>query len=44
LEKKYKDLPWKQIGGMHDKLIHAYFGVDVEMLWKSVKEDVPRLK
>ena len=43
-KEKHKDLPWRQIAGMRDKLIHAYFGVDVEILWKAVKEDVPRLK
>jgi uncharacterized protein with HEPN domain len=44
LKAKHKDLPWKQIAGMRDKLIHAYFGVDLEILWKAVKENVPRLK
>jgi len=29
---------------MRDKLIHEYFGVDVEILWKTVKDDVPPLK
>jgi len=41
---KYKELPWKQMTGMRDKLIHAYFGVDVETLWKAVKENIPPLK
>jgi len=29
---------------MKDKLIHAYFGVDVETLWKAVKENIPPLR
>ena len=32
------------MSGMRDKLIHDYFGVDVEVVWKSVKEDIPYLK
>ena len=44
MKAKYKELPWKQMAGMRDKLIHAYFGVDVEMLWKAVKENIPPLR
>jgi uncharacterized protein with HEPN domain len=29
---------------MRDKLTHAYFGVDAEILWKAAKEDIPQLK
>jgi len=32
------------MAGMRDKLIHAYFGVDIETLWKAVKENIPPLK
>jgi uncharacterized protein with HEPN domain len=41
---KYPDVPWKQMAGMRDKLIHEYFGVDLEILWKTAKDDVPQLK
>jgi uncharacterized protein with HEPN domain len=44
LREKYKELPWKEITGMRDKLIHAYFGVDTETLWKTVKDDIPPLR
>jgi uncharacterized protein with HEPN domain len=44
LREKYKELPWKEITGMRDKLIHAYFGVDTETLWKTVKDDIPPMK
>ncbi len=44
MKAKYKELPWKQMAGMRDKLIHAYFGVDVETLWKAVKENIPPLR
>ena len=44
MKAKYKDLPWKKMAGMRDKLIHAYFGVDTETLWKAVKDNIPPLK
>ena len=41
---KYKNVPWKDISGMRDKLMHHYFGVDIEVVWKTIKEDIPVLK
>ena len=32
------------MAGMRDKMIHEYFGVDIEILWKTAKENVPLLK
>ena len=44
LKAKNSELPWKEITGMRDKLIHAYFGMDTETIWKTVKENIPQLK
>ena len=44
LKDRYKEVPWKKMASMRDKLIHEYFGVDVEILWKTLKDDVPPLK
>ncbi len=37
---KYPDIPWKQMVGMRDILIHEYFGVDLELTWKVAKEEI----
>jgi len=44
LKTKYKDIPWKEIAGTRDKITHHYFGVDLELIWKIVKENLSNLK
>jgi len=44
VKNKYPDIPWKDMTGMRDILVHEYFGVDAEVLWKTAKEDIPILK
>jgi uncharacterized protein with HEPN domain len=41
---KYPEIPWRDMGGMRDKLIHSYFGVNLKMIWKTIKEEIPPLK
>jgi uncharacterized protein with HEPN domain len=41
---KYQDIPWREIAGMRDVLVHDYFNVDLNVLWKTVQEDIPELK
>ena len=44
IRRKYPSIPWKEMAGMRDKLIHFYFGVDREAVWLVVKERIPGLK
>lgn len=41
---KYPSVPWKEMAGMRDKLIHFYFGVDREAVWLVVKDRIPIIK
>ncbi len=40
----YPAIPWKDMAGMRDKLVHHYFGVDLGLVWKVLEEDIPFLK
>lgn len=36
-------IPWNKIVGMRNRLIHAYFEIDLDVLWKTITEDIPPL-
>lgn len=41
---KFPEIPWKKMAGMRDKMIHEYFGIDMEIVWKTIKSNLPPLK
>ncbi len=38
---KYPDIPWKDMIGMRNRLVHAYFGINYDIVWKTVTESLP---
>ena len=44
LKTRYPDIPWKEMSGMRDKLVHFYFGVKHELVWAAIKSRIPVIK
>ena len=44
IRNKFKNIPWKKIAGMKDKLTHGYFTVDLKEVWNTAEKDIPILK
>ena len=44
LSKSYPEIPWKRMAGMRDRLIHFYFGIDYDLVWKTIKNRLPIVK
>ena len=44
LKESHPDISWKPIAGMRDKLIHDYFGINLQLVWDVVERDLPALK
>jgi uncharacterized protein with HEPN domain len=43
LRNRYPEIPWKNMGGMRDKLIHHYFGVNLSIVWEAAKKEFPEI-
>ena len=43
-KEKYPEVPWKKIVGLRDIIIHAYFNLDLDLMWGVIKKDLPDLK
>jgi len=44
IRNKYPSVPWKEMAGMRDKLIHFYMGVKYELVWQTIKDVIPQIK
>jgi hypothetical protein len=44
IRQKYPAIPWKNIMGMRNKLIHEYFGIDISTVWETIRTDLVTLK
>ena len=44
IRQRYPHVPWKEMAGMRDRLIHFYFGVDYQLVWVTIKERLPQVK
>ncbi|OGW14390.1 MAG: hypothetical protein A3G93_16725 [Nitrospinae bacterium RIFCSPLOWO2_12_FULL_45_22] len=44
IKQKYHQVPWKDMAGMRDRLIHFYFGVKYDLVWNAITTVIPRIK
>ncbi len=44
VREQYSDIPWSEIVAMRNLVIHAYFGIDLDEIWATVINDLPKLK
>lgn len=43
LKEQYASLPWREMAGMRDRIVHDYFGINYDIVWAVVTQDIPLL-
>src|SRR5690349_19288731 len=41
---RHPDVPWRQVTGLRNRIVHDYFGLDLDIVWQAIRHDLPRLK
>lgn len=44
IKAKYNQIPWSDIISLRNRLTHEYFQIDIDVIWKTIDDDIPRLK
>ena len=44
IRQEYDDVPWAEMAGMRDKLIHGYATVELQIVWTTIQEEIPEVK
>lgn len=44
LRESYPDIPWRNMAGMRDRIVHGYDSINLSIVWQVVKADIPDLK
>lgn len=44
MSRRYKEIPWSQVTGLRNRLIHGYFVVDYRIVWEIIFKELPQLK
>ncbi|MBV8201361.1 MAG: DUF86 domain-containing protein [Acidobacteria bacterium] len=44
LTSRHADLPWRQVAGLRNRIVHDYIGLDLEIIWQVIRHDLPPLE